>query len=517
MENKVHTAAPTGTVPAGTVLVEARNVSKAFAGVVANDSVDFQLRAGEIHALLGENGAGKSTLASILTGLYSADSGELEVAGKRVTFRSPRDALAQRIGIIHQHFHLVERFTVAENIVLGDPRQRFFMDARTTRATVADLGSRYGLKIDPDATIDRLSLGERQRVEIVKMLFRDVDVLFLDEPTAVLAPGEVKSLFKTLRAMVDDGKAIALVTHKLGEVFSIADRTTIMRAGKVVASAATGTYEPAELARLMVGRDVDLKPRPATRAPGAIVLSAQGLSLPAYHHCGLHDIDLHVRTGEILGVAGVAGNGQLQLAETLAGLRAPASGTVSVNGKDVTGQGPRAARRAGLAYVPEDRLGIGLASGLSIADNLQLTAQMNFLVDRGEAKRRALEAIGQFDIKAREPGEIVRRLSGGNVQKVLLARELGNSAKAFVIASPARGLDVAGIEFVRNMLQDYRNRGAAILLISEDLDEVRDLADRIVVMYAGSIAHESAVGDFDEVEIGLAMAGSKKGKRLAEV
>jgi simple sugar transport system ATP-binding protein len=216
-------------------------------------------------------------------------------------------------------------------------------------------------------------------------------------------------------------------------------------------------------------------------------------------------------------VAGVAGNGQLQLAETLAGLRAPASGTVSVNGKDVTGPGPRAARRAGLAYVPEDRLGIGLASGLSISDNLQLTTQMNFLVGRGEARRHALQAIKQFEIKAREPGEIVRRLSGGNVQKVLLARELGNSAKAFVIASPARGLDVAGIEFVRNLLQDYRNRGAAILLISEDLDEVRDLADRIVVMYAGRIAHESAIGDFDEVEIGLAMAGSKKGKRLAEV
>jgi simple sugar transport system ATP-binding protein len=280
----MHDGVGTTTVPHGTVLVEARNVSKAFAGVVANDRVNFQLRAGEIHALLGENGAGKSTLASILTGLYSADSGELEVAGKRVTFRSPRDALAQRIGIIHQHFHLVERFTVAENIVLGDPRQRFFMDARTIRATVADLGSRYGLEIDPDATIDRLSLGERQRVEIVKMLFRDVDVLFLDEPTAVLAPGEVKSLFATLRAMADDGKAIALVTHKLGEVFSIADRTTIMRAGKVVASAATGTYEPSELARLMVGRDVDLKPRPATHAPGALVLSAQGLSLPAHHH-----------------------------------------------------------------------------------------------------------------------------------------------------------------------------------------------------------------------------------------
>jgi simple sugar transport system ATP-binding protein len=342
-------------------------------------------------------------------------------------------------------------------------------------------------------------------------------VLFLDEPTAVLAPAEVKALFATLRAMADDGKAIALVTHKLGEIFSIADRTTIMRGGKVVASAEAGTYEPDELARLMVGREVDLTPRPALRAPGEVVLSAEGLMLRPEHHCGLQSINLHVRAGEILGVAGVAGNGQLQLAEVLAGLRSPDAGTVRVGGVDITDKGPRAARRAGLAYVPEDRLGIGLAPGLSISDNLQLTAEMGFLINSSVADRRAQKAMQDFSIKARGPSELVRRLSGGNVQKVLLARELGSSAKAFVIASPARGLDVAGIEFVRNALQDYRDRGAAILLISEDLDEVRDLADRIAVMFAGQIAHEAAIADFDEVQIGRAMAGTQRGARLAEI
>jgi simple sugar transport system ATP-binding protein len=500
----------------GALLAEARNVSKAFTGVLANDRVDFELRAGEIHALLGENGAGKSTLASILTGLYSADSGEIRVAGQPVSFRSPRDALARGVGIIHQHFHLVDRFTVAENIVLGDTRQGFFMSPAGIRRAVADLGDRYGLEIAPDATVAELSLGERQRVEIVKMLVREVDVLFLDEPTAVLAPGEVEALFATLRRMADDGKAIALVTHKLNEVFSICDRATVMRGGKVVAAAAIEDFTPETIARAMVGRDVDLKPRPSTRPPGAVVLAASGLGMEAGHHCGLHGIDLEIRAGEIVGIAGVAGNGQLQLAEVLAGLQRPDAGKVTVNGTDVTGKGPHAARKAGLAYVPEDRLGTGLASGLSIADNLMLTSDTGFLFDRSGSRKKAAAAIGEYRVKASGPEEVVRRLSGGNVQKILLARELGSQASVFVVASPARGLDVAGIEFVRNLLQDYRDRGAAILLISEDLDEVRLLSDRIVVMHAGHITHQCAAVDYDEAAIGLAISGYSGGGRFAD-
>lgn len=516
MENKLSNNTPLGGTVANTVLAEARNVSKAFAGVIANNEVNFELRAGEIHTLLGENGAGKSTLASILTGLYSADSGEIKVAGKAVSFRSPRDALAQGIGIIHQHFHLVNRFTVAENIVLGDPQQGFFMSSASVRAAVADLGQRYGLDIRPDTVVDQLSLGERQRVEIVKMLFRDVNVLFLDEPTAVLAPNEVKALFATLRTMADDGKAIALVTHKLDEVFSISDRATIMRGGKVVASGPVADFTPESLARLMVGRDVDLKPRPASRPPGEVLLSAKSLTLRAAQNCGLHSIDIDVRAGEIVGIAGVAGNGQLQLAEVLAGLQRPTAGSVLVGGTDIAGKGPQAARKAGLAYVPEDRLGVGLASGLSIADNLQLTSEMGPIFDRKGARKRAYQAIDEFEIKARGPDEIVRRLSGGNVQKILLARELGSSAKVFVVASPARGLDVAGIEFVRNLLQDHRNSGAAILLVSEDLDEVRILCDRIVVLHAGRITHQCAAAEYDEEKVGLAMAGATREANLAE-
>lgn len=499
----------------GAVLVEAREVTKAFAGVVANDKVSIQLRAGEIHVLLGENGAGKSTLASILTGLYSADSGEVRIGDSPVVFQSPRDALARGIGIIHQHFHLVDRFSVAENIVLGDPRQGFFMDVEPIHAKVKTLGERYGLHVNPAAIVDQLSLGERQRVEIVKMLIRDVEVLFLDEPTAVLTPAEVKALFDTLVSMARDGKAIVLVTHKLDEVFSISDRATIMRGGKVVASGPTSEHTPESLARLMVGRDVDLARQPSNAQVGAPLLSINALSLKPDHNCGLHDINLDIRSGEIVGIAGVSGNGQLLLAETVAGLLKPDSGSVTVEGIDVTGKGPRALRAAGLAYVPEDRLGVGLSPSLTLAENLQLTKEMGFLFDRKAAHREGVKAIADFEIRARGPEQIVRRLSGGNVQKILLARELGGGKRVFVVASPARGLDVSGIAFVHNLLRRHRDEGAAILLLSEDLDEIRTLSDRIAVMFSGRITHECSYDDFDEAEIGLAMAGSKKERFVA--
>ena len=373
---------------------------------------------------------------------------------------------------------------------------------------MAALGERYGLTVDPRATIADLSLGERQRVEIVKMLYRNADVLLLDEPTAVLTPQEVESLFRILRAMAADGRSVVLITHKLGEVMAVADRVTVMRDGRVVARARTADTDTHALARLMVGRDVDLAPRHGVRHAGAPMLTAEGLCLDGRHGRRIEHVDLVVRAGEIVGVAGVAGNGQLQLAETLAGMRRPSAGRVVVNGVDTTGRGPRAARAAGLRYVPEDRLGTGLAPGLSIADNLQLTAPRPLVASRRRADSEAIAIMTRFAVKARGPRDVVRRLSGGNVQKVLLGRELSVGAPVLVVASPTRGLDVSGIEFVRALLDEQRRGGAAILLISEDLDEIRDLADRIVVMYAGRLVLERAAAGCDMTELGLAMAGA---------
>lgn len=493
------------TVDDGGVL-EGRGIGKTFAGVVANADVDFAVRQGEIHALLGENGAGKTTLASILTGLYQPDDGTILVGGHTVRLRSPRDGLAHRLGMVHQHFHLVDSFTVAENVVLGDPRQGIVLSRRLHR-TVASLGERYGLAVDPRATISDLSLGEQQRVEIVKMLYRDVDVLFLDEPTAVLTPQEVDSLFTVLRAMAADGRSVVLITHKLGEVMAVADRVTVMRDARVVASVPTSETDTTGLARLMVGRAVDLADRHGTSTPGACMLAVDDLCVDGAHGRRVQHVGLSVLAGEIVGVAGVAGNGQLQLAEALAGTRQPSAGRIVVNGVDITGRGPRVARAAGLRYVPEDRLGTGLAPGLSIADNVQLTGRRPLVGGRGHAEREATAMIARFGVKARGPRDIVRRLSGGNVQRILLARELSAGGTVLVIASPTRGLDVSGIEFVRSLLDERRNAGAAILLISEDLDEIRGLADRIVVMYDGRLVLERAVGGADVTELGLAMAG----------
>ncbi len=491
----------------GAPILEALGICKAFAGIAANAAVDFSLHRGEIHALLGENGAGKSTLASILTGLYHPDSGEIRLAGRAVQFRHPGDALARRIGMVHQHFHLVESFTVAENVMLGHPDQGFFARRRQSE-TVASLGERFALKVKPDARVADLSMGERQQVEIVKMLHRDVEILFLDEPTAVLTPQQVESLFATLRSMAAMGKAIVLITHKLEEVMAIAHRATIMRQGRVVGTVSTARTSVDELARWMVGQDLGgPKPRAANNSGGAVIV-AEKLRLPRWGHADRHGFDLTIRAGEILGVAGVAGNGQLQLAETLAGLTPPLSGRVLVNGVDTTGKGPRAARRAGLAYVPQDRLGTGLARGLSVADNLRLTRPLPFLLDNRRSEAEAADAIRDFNIKARGPLEKSGNLSGGNVQKVLLCRELGSGANALVIASPTQGLDVAATEFVHDLIDQHRRKGAAILLISEDLDEICKLADRIVVMYSGEFVLERPAAESRRTELGLAMAGA---------
>ncbi|MBA2729226.1 MAG: ABC transporter ATP-binding protein [Euzebyaceae bacterium] len=490
-------------------VVEARGVGKVFPGVTANAGVDLAVRRGEVHALLGENGAGKSTLASILCGLYQPDEGTVLVDGRPVTLRNPRDGLARGIGMVHQHFRLVERFTVAENIVLGDRRQPLVLSAGRVRSAMVELGERYGLSIDPDARVGDLAVGEQQRVEITKMLYRGVDVLLLDEPTAVLTPQEADALFTTLRAMAADGKAVVLISHKLGEVLAVADRVTVLRDGRVVGAVAADATDRHQLATMMVGREVDLSPRRAQSPPGVAVLDVRGVSLrPPGRPARLAGVSLQVHAGEVVGVAGVAGNGQRELAEVVAGLRAPTEGTVVVAGRGTTGRGARAARGAGLAYVPEDRLGTGLAPSLSIADNLLLTRPLGFFVDRRTATADARCVIERFDVKATGPAAAVRGLSGGNVQKVLLGRELSDSCTVLVVASPTRGLDVGAIEFVRDLLDERRRGGVGVLLLSEDLDEIRALADRILVLFEGRIVLERAGGDADLTELGLAMAGA---------
>nr|MBA2530150.1 ABC transporter ATP-binding protein [Euzebyales bacterium] len=416
--------------------------------------------------------------------------------------------LARGIGMVHQHFRLVQRFTAAENVALGDRRQPLILSAGRVRGAVAALGRRYGLPIDPDARIGDLSVGERQRVEITKMLYRGVEVLLLDEPTAVLTPQEAEALFVTLRTMAADGKAVVFISHKLGEVMAVADRVTVLRDGHVVGEVATAHTDRHRLATMMVGREVDLSPRRAGRPPGRRVLEVTGLTLhPPGQRARLQDVTFAVHAGEVVGVAGVAGNGQRELAEVITGLRSPTAGSVAVSGRDTTGRGPRATRAAGLAYVPEDRLGTGLAPSLSIADNLLLTRPLPFFVDRRAATAEARSVIDDFRVKASGPGAAVRGLSGGNLQKVLLGRELAAGRDALVVASPTRGLDVGAIAFVRDLLDERRRSGCGVLLLSEDLDEVRALSDRILVLYEGRVVLECAGGAADLTTLGLAMAG----------
>jgi ABC-type uncharacterized transport system ATPase subunit len=496
--------------PAAPPALEAVGVTKVFPGVVANAGVDLALHRGEVHALLGENGAGKSTLAAVLTGLYRPDAGELRRDGEPLVLKSPRDALELGIGIVHQHFRLVPRFTVAENVALGDRRLPWRWRRTDVADAVAELSERYRLPVHPAARVGDLSVGEQQRVEIVKSLYRGADVLLLDEPTAVLTPQECDALFDTVRAMAADGKAVVFISHKLREVVAVSDRVTVLRDGRVVGSLDAAGTTPAQLAELMVGRPVDLSTQRSTVGPGAPVLSVQGLTLEPVDGRGrLHDIDLEVCGGEILGVAGVAGNGQRELAETIGGLRTPDAGTVRVGFRDVTGTGPQRTRAAGLGYVPEDRLGTGLAPGLSVADNLQLTRRQPLLLDRRGADDAAAAVIDDFDVKTTGPDAAVGTMSGGNAQKVLLARELDvrHGARALVVAAPTRGLDVGATEFVRDMLDRRRAEGCGILLISEDLDEVLALSDRVVVISEGRIVLRRDAEDVDVTELGLAMLG----------
>ena len=493
--------------------VAMRGITKRFPGVVANDRVDFEAAAGEVHALLGENGAGKSTLSNILTGLYRPDEGEIFLDGRQVQFHAPRDALEAGISMVHQHFRLVEPFTVAENVLLGEQRS-FLLRTRSLERRVADLSKRYGLAVEPRARIWQLSLGEQQRVEILKALYREARILILDEPTAVLTPQEAQVLFETLRQMASEGRTVVFISHKLHEVIAVADRVTVLRDGRTVATVDTADATPRSLAALMVGRELSGTVQRQAAELGAAMLELSGVWTPGDRGGeAVRGVSLEVRAGEIVAIAGVAGNGQRELAETITGTRAPSQGSIRVAGKPLRAGDPRAAIAARVAYVPEDRLGVGVAPSVSIAGNLALKsyrgrhASLGPLLRLGRIRERAVELIRHHRIAAPGPHAPARLLSGGNLQKVVLAREFSGEPRLLVAAAPTRGLDVGAIETVHAYLRDAAADGVAVLLISEDLDEILTLADRIAVMYEGAIVGQTARADASVEEIGLLMAG----------
>jgi ABC-type uncharacterized transport system ATPase subunit len=504
--------------------VSMRGITKQFPGVVANDHVDFEAAAGEVHALLGQNGAGKTTLCQILSGLYRADEGEVSVFGQPVAFSSPRDAIDVGVCMVHQHFRLVDRFTVAENLVLGDRSgagRHFRIRPDAVEYQVRELGERYRLPVDPRARIWQLSVGEQQRVEILKALYQDARVLVLDEPTAVLTPDEADNLFMTLRDIAAEGRSVIFISHKLNEVQAVSDRVTVLRAGRRVTTVRTADATPESLATLMIGRDFEAPSRPlGGRETGSARLEIDALwadgdrGFPA-----LKGISLTIHAGEVVAVAGVAGNGQRELAETVAGLRPKTQGQIRVEGMALKNGDPRAAFDAGVRYIPEDRLGTGVSPSLSVAMNLELRSfrkrSLGPFLRLRRMRANAEKAITTFDIKASGPDVQAANLSGGNVQKVVIAREFAGAMKVLVAASPTRGLDVGAVAMVHSYLLDAAANGVAVLLLSEDLAEILALNDRIAVMYEGRL---SEVVDRDSLqEIALRMAGREPGAAASPV
>jgi ABC-type uncharacterized transport system ATPase subunit len=495
--------------------VELRGITKTFGSLVATDDVSLTVEPGEVHALLGENGAGKSTLMNVLFGLLTADRGEVLVDGERATLRGPGDAVRLGIGMVHQHFMLVPVFTVTENVVLGSEPTRFgqLLDYRRARAQIREVSTRFALDVDPDSLVEDLPVGIQQRVEILKALNRDAQVLILDEPTAVLTPQETEALFAIMRSLTASGRSVVFITHKLKEVLEIADRITVMRRGQVVGTTAPKDTSESKLAEMMVGRSVNLTVDKAPAAPSDTVLQLTELRVVDDRSVLTVDgVSLEVRSGEILAIAGVQGNGQTELVEAITGLRKPIGGTIALDGVNVTGSTPRAMLRRGLAHVPEDRQHDGLVLSMSVADNLVLDqhsapAFASFGTRRLAAVRaHATEMIHDFDIRADTSQVAAKTLSGGNQQKVVVARELSRPIRVLVAAQPTRGLDVGSIEYVHRRIVSERDKGVAVLVVSSELDEVMALGDRIAVMYEGKVVGvvDPSVG---REQIGLLMAG----------
>jgi simple sugar transport system ATP-binding protein len=494
--------------------LDIRNITKVFPGVVANEDVSLILREGEIHCLLGENGAGKSTLMNVVFGLYQPTSGEIYVRGERVQFHRVDDAIAAGIGMVHQHFQLIPVFSVAENVVLGSESTRAgLLDMRTARRRIRELGDRYGLRIDPDAKVGDLSVGEQQRVELIKALYREADILILDEPTAVLTPGEVDEFFEVVRSLVDQGKSIIFITHKLREVLAVADHITVLRGGKVAGSADPATATQQSLANLMVGRDVVFRVQKPEAHPGDPLVEITGLRV--LDDRGLMAVDgvsLAVRGGEVYGIAGVEGNGQRELVEAITGMRHKAGGKVRILGQDATKKSPRRISDLGTAHIPEDRAKHGLVKDYTVADNMVLNRYHHKpFVRHGVRNTAAIDEearriVRQFDVRTPGIHVGVGTLSGGNQQKVIVGRELATDPKVLFVAQPTRGLDVGSIEFIHKQIIGLRDRGAAVLLVSAELDEILSLSDRIGVLYRGRIVGQFDAGSATREELGYYMA-----------
>jgi simple sugar transport system ATP-binding protein len=505
-------------MPERSLVLEMRHITKRFPGIVANDDIAFDLREGEVHALLGENGAGKSTLMNILYGLYHPDEGEILIKGKPVQLGSPSAAIDAGVGMVHQHFMLIPVMTVAENIVLAqEPTTAgVFLDIAEAERRVREISDRYGLAVDPHARIDQITVGQQQRVEILKALYREADILVLDEPTAVLTPQEAKELFEVVRSLTDRGKSIIFISHKLKEVLEIADRITVLRRGKLIETLPAEGATEAGLARRMVGREVLLRVAKTPSHPAEPLLEVEDLHVVDDRGIEkVRGVSFAVRAGEIVGIAGIDGNGQTELIDAMTGLCPVVSGTVRVGGRDVTTETAHGHLEAGLGHIPEDRQRRGLVLEYSIAENLALhdyrsapASRFGWLFPR-RLFERARALIREFDVRGGGPATRAGGLSGGNQQKVVLAREIDRDPKVLIAAQPTRGLDVGAIEFVHRRLIEERDEGRAILLVSLELDEVLSLSDRVLVMYEGEFAGEFPPTTSEE-ELGIAMTGGRR-------
>lgn len=501
-------------------VIEMLNIRKEFGTFVANDNITLQLRKGEIHALLGENGAGKSTLMNVLFGLYQPEGGEIRVHGKKVDIENPNIANELGIGMVHQHFMLVEKFTVTENIVLGlEPKSGITIDRATARKKVMEISEQYGLRIDPDAKIEDISVGMQQRVEILKTLYRGADILIFDEPTAVLTPQEIQELIQIMKRLIAEGKSIILITHKLKEIMQVADRCTVIRRGRYIGTVEVDeTVNEDSLAEMMVGREVNFDAEYSKADPQQVVLDVQNLVVKDSRGLKVVEgLDLQIRAGEVLGIAGIDGNGQTELIEAISGLKKPESGKVILNGKDVTGYTPRKMTEAGIGHIPQDRHKHGLVLDYSIRDNMVLQTyykepfSKRGLMNYKAVAKKAKELIEKFDVRTPSIDVPARALSGGNQQKAIIAREVDRSPDLLIAAQPTRGLDVGAIEFIHEQLIKEREKGRAVLLISFELDEILHVSDRIAVLYEGKIVGIRDPKETTEQELGFLMAGGQRG------
>jgi ABC-type uncharacterized transport systems, ATPase components len=506
-------------------VVEMKGITKIFPGTVANDNVDFELIRGETHVLLGENGAGKTTLMNVLYGLYQPDKGEIYINGKPAKITGPNEAIKLGIGMVHQHFMLVQKFTIAENIILGmEPKKGIKLDMAKARKDVEEISKKYGFQINPDSKIEDISVGQQQKVEILKALFRGAEILILDEPTAVLTPQEIDELGIIVRNLEKEGKSVILITHKLKEVMSMSDRVTILRRGKITGTVKTSDTNIEQLAELMVGRKVSFSVEKKPQKPGEEILKVE--NLVANDHRGLpavNGLNLTVKAGEILGIAGVDGNGQSELVEVLTGLRKPVSGNITINGKDIAGKSPREIINDGISCIPEDRHKRGLILQYSLYENAILGAHgkkpfaRGIVMDYKKIREYCDRLIKEFDVRTPNSSVNASSLSGGNQQKLIAAREISKDPELLIASQPTRGLDVGAIEYIHKRLVAERDKGKAVLLVSLELDEVMDLSDRIAVIYDGKIVAVMDRKDATEHQLGILMAGGSLSSQEKEV